>query len=290
MCVITGASSGLGRQTTKQLLDEGNFHVICAVRDVEKMALVAEEEEFDPASFTVMRCDLDSFQSVRDFAAQLKEFKADKPLDRLVCNAAVYQPSLDYAKWSEDGIEQQLQTNFLSHFLLSSLLVSLPLEPLCQNVILLRVAVSIMIVIGPALMCCWCAAGVLLLLQLEDMRKAEQPRLIAVGSVTGNDNTVGGGGVYPIADLRDLQGLEDGARDPIAMIDGYNFNGAKAYKDSKLAVMMMTNILHDKYHRSTGITFSSIYPGCIAESPLFREKVPASAAAIALCYCHYYCY
>jgi protochlorophyllide reductase len=62
---------------------------------------------------------------------------------------------------------------------------------------------------------------------------------------------------------------------PIAMIDGYSFNGAKAYKDSKLAIMMFTNALHERYHRATGIAFSSIYPGCIAESPLFREKVRA---------------
>ena len=29
-----------------------------------------------------------------------------------------------------------------------------------------------------------------------------------------------------------------------------------------------------RYHKQTGIAFSSIYPGCIAESPLFREKRP----------------
>ena len=38
--------------------------------------------------------------------------------------------------------------------------------------------------------------------------------------------------------------------------------------------MMLSNILHAKYNKYTGITFSSIYPGCIAESPLFREKRP----------------
>lgn len=105
------------------------------------------------------------------------------------------------------------------------------------------------------------------------MRGAVKPRMIMVGSVTGNDNTVGGGGVYPIADLRDLEGLAQGAKNPISMMDAYNFNGAKAYKDSKLAIMMTSNILHEKYNRGTGIAFSSIYPGCIAESPLFREKV-----------------
>ena len=70
-----------------------------------------------------MECDLASFDSVKKFVGKLKEFKSGKPLDRLVCNAAVYQPTLDYAKYTEDGIEQQMQINFLSHFLLSSMLV-----------------------------------------------------------------------------------------------------------------------------------------------------------------------
>ena len=31
--------------------------------------------------------------------------------------------------------------------------------------------------------------------------------------------------------------------------------GAKAYKDSKLCLMMTSNLLHDKYHKQTGISF-----------------------------------
>lgn len=229
IAVITGTSSGLGKQTAKALLQTGQWHVIGAVRDLEKMEMIAQEEEFDMSSFTMMKCDLASFTSVRSFVSELLEFKSGKPLDRLVCNAAVYQPSLDTAKYTEDEIEQQLQINHLSHFLLTSLLIN-------------------------------------------DMREATKPRVIMVGSVTGNDNTVGGGGVYPIADLRELEGLKRGGKKPVEMIDGYRFNGAKAYKDSKMCIMMTSNLLHNKYHRATGITFSSIYPGCIAESPLFREK------------------
>ena len=129
ICVITGTSSGLGKSTTKWLLETGNWHIICACRDIDKMNVVAEVEGFDPKSFTVMKLDLASFQSVRDFVTELNEFKAGKPLDRLVCNAAVYQPSLPEAKFTEDGFEQQLQINHLSHFLLSSLLVSDALSP-----------------------------------------------------------------------------------------------------------------------------------------------------------------
>jgi protochlorophyllide reductase len=233
ICVITGTSSGLGRATLKQLTTEykgdDNFHVICAVRDPEKMEVIAEMDEIPKDKYTVMPVDLASFKSVRLFSNNLKEYLGDRPLDRLVCNAAVYQPSLDYAKWSEDNIEQQTQINYLSHFLLISNLI-------------------------------------------PELRKADQARCIMVGSVTGNDNTVGGGGVYPIADLHNLEGFALGAKSPIEMPDGRNFNGAKAYKDSKLMIMMLSNILHEKYHRATGIAFSSIYPGCIAESPLFREK------------------
>jgi protochlorophyllide reductase len=152
-----------------------------------------------------------------------------KPIDRLICNAGVYQPTLDHAKWSLDNHEQTMQINFLSHFLMVSEL-------------------------------------------MESMIDSPDPRVIMVGSVTGNDNTVGGGGVYPIADLHELDGFKAGFKNPIAMADGYGFIGAKAYKDSKLCLMMMANYLHAKYHKLTGISFSSMYPGCIAESPLFREK------------------
>lgn len=203
ICVITGTSSGLGKQTAKALIQTGQWHVIGAVRDLDKMAEVATEEEFDMSSFTPLYCDLASFASVRSFVKNVEEFKSGQPLDRLVCNAAVYQPSLDVAKYTEDDIEQQLQINHLSQFLMVSLF-------------------------------------------LDDMREAQKPRVIMVGSVTGNDNTVGGGGVYPIADLRELDGLKNGAKRPIEMVDGFRFNGAKAYKDSKMCIMMTANLLHQK--------------------------------------------
>jgi protochlorophyllide reductase len=32
--------------------------------------------------------------------------------------------------------------------------------------------------------------------------------------------------------------------------------------------------LHRRYHESTGIVFSSLYPGCVADTPLFRNHYP----------------
>jgi len=229
LVVVTGTSSGLGRKAALALLNSGEYHVIGAVRDLDKMEAVAEIDGFDLDHFTPMECELNSFASVRQFCDNLDEFRMEKPLDRLICNAGVYQPSLDYAKWSVDNHEQTMQINFLSHFLMISKL-------------------------------------------LPSMLDAPDARVIMVGSVTGNDNTVGGGGVYPIADLHELEGFEKGFKNPIPSADGYGFIGAKSYKDSKLCLMMTANYLHYKYHKLTGVTFSSMYPGCIAESPLFREK------------------
>ena len=203
--------------------------MIAAVRDLDKMEAVCEVDEFDTENFTPMYCEMNSFESVREFSKNVEEFRGDYPIDRLICNAGIYQPSLRYAKWSKDGHEQTMQSNFLSHFLMISQL-------------------------------------------MDSMKGSSDPRVTMVGSVTGNDNTVGGGGVYPIADLHDLDGFKAGFNRPIEMADGYGFIGAKAYKDSKLCLMILANFLHAKYHKSTGIAFSSMYPGCIAESPLFREK------------------
>lgn len=39
--------------------------------------------------------------------------------------------------------------------------------------------------------------------------------------------------------------------------------------------MLTVREMHKRYHDSTGITFSTLYPGCIAETGLFRNHVKA---------------
>jgi protochlorophyllide reductase len=138
-----------------------------------------------------MKLELGSLQSVRDFVANLKAFKAVRPLNHLICNAAVYRPTDPVAAFTDDGFEMSMGVNHLGHFLLVNLL-------------------------------------------MDDMSKAKNPRLCIVGSITGNTNTVGGGLVYPQADLGNLKGLEQGMKNPITMADAKPFFGAKAYKDSKV--------------------------------------------------------
>lgn len=109
-------------------------------------------------------------------------------------------------------------------------------------------------------------------LMLDDLQKAKAPRLVTLGTVTANSEEFGGKVPIPApADLGDFQGFRDGFRAPIAMIDGKPFKPGKAYKDSKLCTMMMSCELHTRYHASTGIVFSTLYPGCVADTPLFRN-------------------
>eukprot|EP00961_Rhodomonas_salina_P050333 675879-Rhodomonas_salina.1 len=53
------------------------------------MEVVAEMDGFDPELFTPMHVELNNFSSVHEFVDNLHEFKASKPVDRLICNAGV---------------------------------------------------------------------------------------------------------------------------------------------------------------------------------------------------------
>ena len=80
----------------------------------------------------------------------------------------------------------------------------------------------------------------------------------------------------PKANLGDLRGLAGGLNGigSSVMIDGGEFDGAKAYKDSKVCNMLTMQEFHRRYHEETGVTFASLYPGCIATTGLFREHIP----------------
>ncbi|XP_071692183.1 protochlorophyllide reductase-like [Rutidosis leptorrhynchoides] len=160
--------------------------------------------------------------------------QSGQSLDVLVCNAAVYLPTAKEPTYTADGFELSVGTNHLGHFLLARLL-------------------------------------------LDDLIKSDYPskRLIIVGSITGNTNTLAGN-VPPKANLGDMRGLAGGLNglNSSAMIDGGDFDGAKAYKDSKVCNMLMMQEFHRHYHEETGITFASLYPGCIATTGLFREHIP----------------
>jgi protochlorophyllide reductase len=112
-------------------------------------------------------------------------------------------------------------------------------------------------------------------LLLEDLKNSpfSDRRIVILGTVTHNPDEVGGK-VYPRPDLGNLEGFEAGFQAPVTMADGKKFESVKAYKDSKVCNVLTMRELHRRYHESTGITFSSLYPGCVADTPLFRNHYP----------------
>lgn len=112
-------------------------------------------------------------------------------------------------------------------------------------------------------------------LMLEDLKKspAADKRLVILGTVTHNPDELGGK-IPPRPDLGDFEGFAAGFKEPVSMIDGKQFEPVKAYKDSKVCNVLTMRELHRRYHNATGITFSSLYPGCVADTPLFRNHYP----------------
>lgn len=120
--VVTGANSGLGLATTRELARRGG-RVILAVRDEEKGRRAAEDlaaAGADRSLLDVRPLDLADLDSVRAFADRVR---VEHPrLDVLVNNAGVMAPPRTL---SPQGHELQFATNHLGHFALTGLLLDL---------------------------------------------------------------------------------------------------------------------------------------------------------------------
>ncbi|KAL0362706.1 UNVERIFIED_CONTAM: Protochlorophyllide reductase, chloroplastic [Sesamum calycinum] len=110
-----------GLATAKALAESGKWHVIMACRDFLKAEKAAKSVGMAKENYTIMHLDLASLESVRQFRRQLKQ--SGRPLDVLVCNAAVYQPTAREPSFTAEGFELSVGTNHLGHFLLSRLLL-----------------------------------------------------------------------------------------------------------------------------------------------------------------------
>ena len=119
--LITGANSGLGFSATRALASHGAT-VIMTSRSIQKGNEAAEEikKEFPETKLDVMQLDLASFQSIKNFASQIKS-KYLK-INGLLNNAGVMQPP---RRETEDGLELQMGTNHFGHFLLTGLLLDI---------------------------------------------------------------------------------------------------------------------------------------------------------------------
>lgn len=117
LAVVTGANSGIGYVTARELARRG-ARVVLACRSEERgLAAVERLRSEVPAAEVEFRpLDLADLKSVRAFAADL----APARLDLLINNAGVM--ALPY-RITADGFEMQFGTNHLGHFALTGLLL-----------------------------------------------------------------------------------------------------------------------------------------------------------------------
>ena len=115
--IITGASSGVGKESAIDLVKNG-AQVILACRNEQKtkeaMKSLNEEEQ---KLIKFIKLDLCSFDSIIKFAEEVK--KKYKKVDILMNNAGLFPQKFNITK---DNIESILQGNFTGHVLLTFLL------------------------------------------------------------------------------------------------------------------------------------------------------------------------
>jgi len=119
VAVVTGANSGLGLATARELARAGAT-VVSTSRDDAKAAATREAiaSEVPQAELDPRVLDLASLDSVREFTAAAA---ADHPrIDVLVNNAGIMMPPRSE---TADGFELQFGTNHLGHFALTGLLL-----------------------------------------------------------------------------------------------------------------------------------------------------------------------
>jgi len=115
VAVVTGATSGLGAVTARELAHAG-AHVVLAVRDVRRGEEVARGIG---RGAEVVRLDLGELESVRAGAGEITH--RHERVDVLVNNAGVMAPPR--RRETADGFELQLGTNHLGHFALTGLVL-----------------------------------------------------------------------------------------------------------------------------------------------------------------------
>ncbi len=117
--VVTGANSGLGLATTRELARRG-ARVIMACRSTDKGESAASDirRQAPEAKLDVRPLDLGSLESIQAFANDL-DLEAGR-LDLLINNAGIMMTP---QQTTHDGFELQLGTNHLGHFALTGLLL-----------------------------------------------------------------------------------------------------------------------------------------------------------------------
>ncbi len=119
ICLITGATDGIGKVTAVDLARKG-FTVVLAARDAAKAEQIKNEIASSAGSPDADYI-LADLNSLRQVAQSAETFRRRYPrLDVLVNNAGIFMPARSV---TEDGYEMTYQVNYLSHFCLTHLLL-----------------------------------------------------------------------------------------------------------------------------------------------------------------------
>lgn len=208
--LITGATSGIGRETAKALAKMGakiNF----TSRSEQKGISTRDEliKESSNKNIRFYYCELGSFSSVKQLVENF--IKDNSELHILINNAGTWNIKKNM---SEDGIELTMQVNYFSPVLLTLLL-------------------------------------------LDTLRKSAPSRIINVSSA-----------------------MHRNAKLDLSNIDmKRNFNGIRAYSNSKLALILFTRKLSEIL-KGTNITVNVLHPGLV-KTGIFR-KLPRLIADLIL--------
>ena len=240
VALITGTTSGVGLNTLKPLIRSG-WKVIAINRSnkraFDSTSHILSNEDLNNINF--IEIDLSDLNEVRDGVNEILS-KFGDGLKILICNAAVYKPRLRKPERSAQGFEKSMAVNHLGHFLLINLLI--------ENLISSNKSIN-----------------------LNGKKIEFIPRITVLGTVTANYSEFGGKIPIPApADLGDLSGFERGFLSPVSMANGKKFKPGKAYKDSKLCNMITVQELAKRYP-SDKLVSNSLYPGCVANTKLFRN-------------------
>lgn len=110
--VITGASSGMGKNLAMRLIKERNCTVIGIGRSEAKMKTLVEELGTDAGQFTYRLFDVSKNENWEEFAAWLK--KEGVPVDVLVNNAGILPAFKRFDRYCVEEIETAMEINFFS--------------------------------------------------------------------------------------------------------------------------------------------------------------------------------
>ena len=113
--LVTGATSGIGRESAKGLIDKG-FFVIGTSRSDEKEQ---EAKKYLGDNSIIIRAEMSSQESLRNLANKVKEHLNGRGLDVLINNAGSFY---SYYSLSPEGVEKQFAINAIAPLYLSLLL------------------------------------------------------------------------------------------------------------------------------------------------------------------------